>query len=114
MSTWTDFLSTRGAKVENGVVIDFGDPPGELAACKGETVVADLSHFGLIGFSGQGAQNFLHGQIDNDPRLLRETAAVFAGFTAVIFAFAMPLVLSCALSERSREGLVGQPRRPRK
>ena len=66
MSTWTDFLSTRGAKVENGVVIDFGDPPGELAACKGETVVADLSHFGLIGFSGEEAQTFLHGQITND------------------------------------------------
>lgn len=80
MSTWTDFLSTRGAKVENGVVIDFGDPPGELAACKGETVVADLSHFGLIGFSGEEAQTFLHGQITNDLRGLRENAAVFAGY----------------------------------
>ena len=80
MSTWTDFLSTRGAKVENGFVIDFGDPPGELAACKGETVVADLSHFGLIGFSGEEAQTFLHGQITNDLRGLRENAAVFAGY----------------------------------
>jgi folate-binding protein YgfZ len=80
MSTWTDFLSTRGAKVENGVVVDFGDPAGELVACKGETVVADLSHFGLIGFSGEEAQTFLHGQITNDLRNLKDNLAVFAGY----------------------------------
>jgi folate-binding protein YgfZ len=80
MTAWTEFLASRGAQLDNGVVAGFGDPAGELVASVGQTVVADLSHFGLIGFSGEEAQTFLHGQITNDLRGLRENAAVFAGY----------------------------------
>jgi len=80
MTAWTDFLSSQGARLENDTVADFGDAAGELAAAQGRTVLADLSHYGLIGFSGEEAQTFLHGQITNDLRGLRESAAVFAGY----------------------------------
>jgi glycine cleavage system aminomethyltransferase T len=72
MIAWTDFLASRGARFDQGAVADFGDPAGELAAAGAATVVADLSHFGLIGFSGEEAQTFLHGQITNDLRNLGE------------------------------------------
>jgi folate-binding protein YgfZ len=80
MTDWTDFLSSRGATLDNGVVTSFGDIAGELAAARAQTVVADLSHFGLIGFSGEEAQTFLHGQVTNDLRGLGPQAAVFAGY----------------------------------
>jgi hypothetical protein len=80
MTAWTDFLATRGARLQDGVVSDFGDAAAELAAAASQTVLADLSHYGLIGFSGEEAQTFLHGQITNDLRGLGENAAVFAGY----------------------------------
>ncbi len=80
MTAWTDFLASRGATLENGAISGFGDPAAELAAARAQTVVADLSQYGLIGFSGEEAQTFLHGQITNDLRGLRENAAVFAGY----------------------------------
>ncbi|MEW6676944.1 MAG: folate-binding protein [Pseudomonadota bacterium] len=80
MTAWTDFLAARGARLENDTVADFGDSAGELAAAAQATVLADLSHYGLIGFAGEEAQTFLHGQITNDLRGLRENAAVFAGY----------------------------------
>ncbi len=80
MTAWTDFLVSRGAQLEQGAVAHFGDPAGELAAAGQQTVLADLSHFGLIAFSGEEAQTFLHGQITNDLRPLAENLAVFAGY----------------------------------
>lgn len=80
MTPWTDFLATRGARCNDAAVTDFGDAPAELAAAANTTVLADLSHYGLIGFSGEDAKDFLHGQITNDLRALSEQQAVFAGY----------------------------------
>ncbi|MCP5278764.1 MAG: folate-binding protein YgfZ [Thiobacillus sp.] len=80
MTAWTDFLTTQGARLENDAVAHFGDAPGELAAAASQTVLADLSNYGLIGFAGEEAQTFLHAQITNDLRGLRENTAVFAGY----------------------------------
>lgn len=80
MTAWTDFLSQQGAHLANNAVTDFGHAAGELAAAASQTVLADLSHYGLIGFAGEEAQTFLHAQITNDLRGLRESAAVFAGY----------------------------------
>ena len=80
MTAWTEFLAQQGARLEHDTVADFGDAVGELTAAAGKTVVTDLSHYGLIAFSGEEAQTFLHGQITNDLRGLRESAAVFAGY----------------------------------
>lgn len=80
MTDWTDYLASRGARIDHGAVADFGDPAGELAAARDRTVLAELSNFGLIGLSGEEAEGFLHGQITNDLSGLREDAAVFAGY----------------------------------
>lgn len=80
MTAWTDFLASQGANLSAGVVVDFGRPTDELNAATSETILADLSHYGLIAFAGEEAQTFLHSQITNDLRSLREHAAVFAGY----------------------------------
>lgn len=80
MTAWAEFLSSQGATWGQGVVADFGNAGAELAAAATQTVVADLSHYGLIGLAGEEAQTFLHGQITNDLRNLDENAAVFAGY----------------------------------
>jgi len=80
MSSWIDFLISRGATLESGAVAHFGDAAGELSAVGAQTVIADLSHYGLIAFSGDEAKEFLHGQVTNDLRGLRDDTAVFAGY----------------------------------
>lgn len=77
---WNEFLQSRGARLVDGTVADFGDPAGELAAARDATVLADLSHYALIGLAGEEAQTFLHGQITNDLRGLTPEKAVFAGY----------------------------------
>lgn len=79
-STWSEYLQTQGATLQDGAVLDFGDPAAELAAARGGLVLADLSHYGLIGLTGEDAQIFLHGQITNDLRTLKADKAVFAGY----------------------------------
>lgn len=79
-STWSEYLQTQGATLQDGAVRDFGDPAAELAAARDGLVLADLSHYGLIGLTGEDAQTFLHGQITNDLRALEEEKAVFAGY----------------------------------
>ncbi len=77
---WSEYLQTQGAVVDGGAVRHFGDPSAELSAARDSLVLADLSHYGLIGFAGEEAQTFLHGQITNDLRGLRQSDAVFAGY----------------------------------
>ena len=69
-----------GAHPGAGLAADFGDPPAELAAARDGLVLADLSHWGLIGCSGDDAQDFLHDQITNDLRDLTPERAVFAAY----------------------------------
>lgn len=64
----------------DGVVQHFGDPDAELAHARDGLVLADLSHYGLIALAGEDAQTFLHGQITNDLRGLKEDKSVFAGY----------------------------------
>ncbi len=80
MTVWTDFLTAQGATMEGEVVANFGAPADELLAARDGAVLADLAHYGLIAFSGEEAQTFLHSLISNDLRDLRESAAVFAAF----------------------------------
>lgn len=70
LSDWNEFL--RGQ--------DVGATQADLEAARDGLVVADLSHWGLIGFSGEEAQTFLHGQITNDLRTLGPDKAVFAAY----------------------------------
>lgn len=79
-SAWSEYLQTRGAIVVDGVVQHFGDPDAELTHARDSLVLADLSHYGLIALAGEDAQTFLHGQITNDLRSLKEDKALFAGY----------------------------------
>ena len=65
---WQDHLSKAGASIEDGRVAHFGNPGQELQAAKAATVLADLSHLGLIRAAGEDAQTFLQGQFTNDSR----------------------------------------------
>lgn len=72
--TWQDHLRKAGAVIENGRVSHFGNPEKELRAAQAGTILADLSHLGVIGVSGEDSQTFLQGQTTNDVRLPAERA----------------------------------------
>ena len=78
MTVWTDFLAAQGAQLEGDVAVNFGAAAEELLAARDGAVLADLSHYGLIAFTGEEAKTFLHALITNDLRQLGEGAAVFA------------------------------------
>lgn len=55
-SDWFTFLTHRNAHIEQNRVLHFGQPAAELAQAASGPVLIDLSHFGLIRFSGEDAQ----------------------------------------------------------
>ncbi len=70
-SEWHDFLSRCGARFDaSGGVSHFGDAAAEARAASAGSIVAPLSHLGLIACSGEDAQTFLHGQLSNDLKSL--------------------------------------------
>ncbi|MEW6354207.1 MAG: folate-binding protein [Pseudomonadota bacterium] len=68
IAEWKKFLENIGAHIEHDTVRHFGKPDAELRAAAGATIMADLSHLGLIRVSGPDAQSFLHNQFTNDVR----------------------------------------------
>ena len=69
-AAWQGWLESLGAKGEDGVVRDFGDPRGELEAARSRSVLADLSHLGVRDFTGEDAESFLQGQLSCDVRAM--------------------------------------------
>ncbi len=63
---WQDFLQQQGAKIQDGIVHNFGDAPAELAASRDGTVLCDLSQFGTLKVSGEGALDFLQNMLSSD------------------------------------------------
>jgi folate-binding protein YgfZ len=80
MSAWLDFLATRGARITDGRVADFGNAATELRAARDATIVADLSANALLAVSGDEAAAFLHGQFTNDVNALRAGGAQWNGW----------------------------------
>ena len=78
-STWQLTFESLGAVVVDGVVQHFGDPARELAAAANATVIADLSHLGLIQVSGADALTFLQGQLTQDIATITDQRAAYAG-----------------------------------
>lgn len=62
---WQSFLEQSGANIINGEVADFGNPDNEISSSK-KTIIADLSHYGLIKAMGDEAADFLQNQLSND------------------------------------------------
>lgn len=67
---WQNFLTTQGARLQDGVVQDFGDAAAERAAARDGTVLCDLSQFGVLKISGDDAQDFLHNLFSSDVKAL--------------------------------------------
>jgi folate-binding protein YgfZ len=79
-SGWSDFLSARGATLHEDVVRHFGDPAGELRATAGASVMADLSHLGLLEVTGADAEAFLQGQLSCDVAGLATDRSTFGSY----------------------------------
>jgi len=79
-ANWLNVLSTLGATVADGRVLDFGQPQAELAATADGNILADLSHQGLLELTGEDTTAFLQGQITNDVRLLDGSNSQYAGY----------------------------------
>jgi folate-binding protein YgfZ len=79
-SAWQDFLRARGGRMDAGAVNHFGDAAAELRAARDGSIVAPLTHLGLLACSGEDAQAFLHGQLSNDVEQLTPERSEYAGY----------------------------------
>lgn len=77
---WQTYLQSRNAAIQDDRVVHYGNSAAELASVSSGTVIVDLSHFGLIGFSGEDAESFLQGQLSCDVRLAKHSAAVYGSY----------------------------------
>jgi folate-binding protein YgfZ len=77
---WKTYLQSRQAIIQDDQVVHYGNAAAELASAGSGAVLADLSHFGVIGFSGEDAQSFLQGQVSCDVRLANHSAAVHGSY----------------------------------
>ena len=74
------WLESLGAHVEDGKVQDFGDPRGELEAARGRSVLADLSHLGVLDFTGADAESFLQGQLSCDVQAMDADSSSYGSY----------------------------------
>lgn len=77
---WQNFLTTRGAQLQGGVVQDFGDAAAERAAARDATALCDLSQFGVLRVHGEEAQGFLHNLFSSDVNALTPQKAEYSSF----------------------------------
>ena len=78
--SWQAFLQSQQAVIENGRTLHFGNAAAELNHTKDGTVIVDLSHLGLIHFSGEDAQAFLQGQLTCDVIQVKPDMAQHGGY----------------------------------
>src|SRR5450830_234583 len=77
MTQWQDFLISQGATIENNQVTAFAANSGIMAH---QTILADLSHIGLLQLDGEDAADFLQGQVTNDVKKLDGSNFQYAGY----------------------------------
>ncbi len=65
---WKTLIEAAGAVIESGNVRHFGNPSRELQTLATGTIIADLSHTGLIAVRGPDTATFLQNQFSNDIR----------------------------------------------
>lgn len=78
--TWQAYLQHHNAVIHDGCVIHYGDAAAELKCTRSGTVLTDLSHSGLIHFSGEDAQAFLQGQLSCDVRMVDSSTAQYGSY----------------------------------
>ena len=79
-SAWQQWLQSAGAHFENDLVLDFGDQPGELEAARSRSVLADLSHLGVLDFTGPDCEAFLHAQLSCDVRSIGASSSSYGSY----------------------------------
>jgi len=79
-SAWQQRLQSAGAQVEDGIVRNFGDPRGELESARFGSVLADLSHLGVLDFTGPDGEAFLHAQLSCDVRSIGESSSSYGSY----------------------------------
>ncbi len=77
---WQTYLHKNHAVIENDCVAHFGDSTTELKDTQARTVIADLSHYGLIRFSGDDAPSFLQSQLSCDIREINLQKAQYGSY----------------------------------
>lgn len=77
---WQAFLLTQYAVIENDKVIRFDGEQVELAQVEDIVALVDLSHYGLLVFSGEDAQTFLQNQLSCDVKLVNEHQAQYGSY----------------------------------
>ncbi len=77
---WQQFLRKHNATIENNCVIHYGNCDAELSQTRTATIMTDLSHQGLICFSGEDAQTFLQNQLSCDVNEVHATQAQYGGY----------------------------------
>jgi tRNA-modifying protein YgfZ len=77
---WHNHLLALGARMAGNRVTDFGDPEAELRAAADATVLADLSHLGLIRLTGPDRESFLQAQLSNDVTQLALERAQYSAY----------------------------------
>jgi folate-binding protein YgfZ len=65
---------------ERTVATDLGRAKADLDAARSGTILADLSHFGLIHLSGDDARDFLHAQLSCDVASLQPLSAQYGSY----------------------------------
>jgi len=79
---WQNFLSQQGARLQDGIVLDFGDLQAELLAARDSTIICDLSQYGTIRVSGEEAQKFLQNLLSNDISAVNAGTAQLSSFNS--------------------------------
>lgn len=72
MSAWQEFLSSRSlpAAVAQTASAAEQEQPALPRAGAEDSILVDLSHYGLLSLEGEDAQTFLQGQVTNDVKQL--------------------------------------------
>ncbi|MDO8595144.1 MAG: hypothetical protein Q7R45_00820 [Sulfuricaulis sp.] len=79
--TQNQYPERRDSAAEGTVAADSGQIKAELDAARSGTIFADLSHFGLIRFAGEDAQQFLNGQLSCDVNSLEPLHARYGSYS---------------------------------
>ena len=79
-SVWQAHLLGAGARMDGSRVTHFGDPEAELRAAAAGTILADLSHSGLIRLCGPDREEFLQAQLSNDVTQLDLSRAQYSAY----------------------------------
>lgn len=77
---WRDYLVSRGAVLENGQVLNFGNASTERKAAAQANILVDLSHLAIWRASGPEAQTFLQNQFSSDVRDVSETHSQLSAY----------------------------------